>query len=62
MANDFGNTEFDHLNQLAKQFGIQFNKDSRKRVPGNDYAMGLMVAVSNARKGAIPNFSPAPLR
>ena len=42
MANDFGNAEFDHFNQLAKQFGIQFNKDSRNKVPGNDFAMGLI--------------------
>ena len=44
MANDFGNAEFDHFNQLAKQFGIQFNKDSRNKVPGNDFAMGLITA------------------
>jgi unsaturated rhamnogalacturonyl hydrolase len=42
MANDFGNAEFDHFNQLAKQFGIQFNKDSRNKVTGNDFAMGLI--------------------
>ena len=42
MANDFGNAEFDHFNQLAKQFGIQFNKDSRNKVPGNDFALGLI--------------------
>ena len=35
--------EFDHLNQLAKQFGIQFNKDSRNKVPGNDFEKGLLV-------------------
>src|SRR5205085_2984371 len=29
MGNDVGNAEFDHFNQLAKEFGIQFNKDSR---------------------------------
>ncbi|HEY3039867.1 MAG TPA: DUF4350 domain-containing protein [Pyrinomonadaceae bacterium] len=42
MANDFGNAEFDHFNQLAKEFGIQFNKDSRNKVTGNDFAMGLI--------------------
>jgi unsaturated rhamnogalacturonyl hydrolase len=42
MANDLGNVEFEHFNQLAKQFGIQFNKDSRNRVVGNDFAMGLI--------------------
>ncbi|HEY0408400.1 MAG TPA: glycoside hydrolase family 88 protein [Pyrinomonadaceae bacterium] len=40
MGNDAGNAEFDHLNQLAGQFGIRFNKDSRNRVQGNDFAMG----------------------
>jgi unsaturated rhamnogalacturonyl hydrolase len=40
MGNDIGNAEFDHFNELAKQFGIQFNKDSRNRVQGNDFAMG----------------------
>lgn len=43
MGNDVGNMEFDHFNQLAKQFGIQFNKDSRNKVPGNDFEMGLLV-------------------
>ena len=42
MANDVGNADLDHFNQLAKQFGIQFNKDSRNKVPGNDFAMGLI--------------------
>jgi unsaturated rhamnogalacturonyl hydrolase len=40
MGNDVGNSEFDHFNQLAKEFGIQFNQDSRNRVQGNDYATG----------------------
>lgn len=44
MGNDIGNAEFDHFNQLAKQFGIEFNKDSRNRVQGNDFAMGLILA------------------
>ncbi|WGQ10351.1 glycoside hydrolase family 88 protein [Pedobacter gandavensis] len=37
MANDTGNTELDHFNQLAKPFGIQFNKDSKGRVNKNEY-------------------------
>jgi len=40
MGNDFGNSEFDHFNQLAGQFGIQFNKDSKNRVQGNEYPTG----------------------
>jgi len=43
MGNDLGNMEFDHFNQLAKQFGIQFNKDSRNKVPGNDFEKGLLL-------------------
>ena len=43
MGNDFGNMEFDHFNQLARQFGIQFNKDSRNKVPGNDFEKGLIM-------------------
>jgi unsaturated rhamnogalacturonyl hydrolase len=43
MGNDVGNAEFDHFNQLAKEFGIQFNKDSKNRVQGNEYATGRIV-------------------
>ncbi|WP_316821771.1 glycoside hydrolase family 88 protein [Pedobacter gandavensis] len=37
MANDTGNTELDHFNQLAMPFGLQFNKDSKGRVNKNEY-------------------------
>lgn len=40
MGNDLGNAEFDHFNQLAREFGVQFNKDSVNRVQGNEYATG----------------------
>jgi unsaturated rhamnogalacturonyl hydrolase len=40
MGNDVGNAEFDHFNTLAREFGIQFNKDSRNRVQGNNFAEG----------------------
>ena len=40
MGNDVGNAEFDHFNQLARAFGIEFNKNSRNKVPGNDFTMG----------------------
>jgi len=43
MGNDTGNVEFDHFNQLAKSFGIQFNKDSKGRVIKNEYEMGKAV-------------------
>jgi len=40
MGNDFGNCEFDHFNSLAKEFGIQFNKDSVNHVDGSNFEMG----------------------
>jgi unsaturated rhamnogalacturonyl hydrolase len=43
MGNDVGNMEFDHFNELAEQFGIQFNKDSRNKVPENDFEKWLLV-------------------
>jgi unsaturated rhamnogalacturonyl hydrolase len=43
MGNDVGNAEFEHFNQLARQFGIQFNEDSKNRVQGTDFAMGSVM-------------------
>jgi lysophospholipase L1-like esterase len=40
MANDKGNAEFEHFNQLAARFGIHFNEDSRNKVVSNAYDMG----------------------
>jgi unsaturated rhamnogalacturonyl hydrolase len=40
MGNDRGNAEFEHFNELAAQFGIRFNEDSRNRVTGKDYDVG----------------------
>ena len=40
MGNDVGNAEFDHFNELAGRFGIQFNKDSKNRVQGNNFVEG----------------------
>ncbi len=40
LGNDFGNAEFDNWNVLAKQFGIEFNKDSKNRVQGNQFEQG----------------------
>jgi len=49
MGNDAENAEFEHFNQLAKQFGIQFNQDSKNRVEGTNFAMGsVMVNEGNA--------------
>ena len=39
-ANDLGNCELDKFNELAKVFGISFNKDSKYKVLNNDYTMG----------------------
>lgn len=43
MGNDFGNCEFEHFNQLVKEFGVQFNKNSINRVQGNNYIEGQIV-------------------
>lgn len=49
MGNDVGNAEFDHFNTLAREFGIQFNKDSVNRVQGNNFEQGLItVAADNS--------------
>ena len=40
MGNDLGNAEFDNFNVLAKQFGIEFNKDSKNRVQGVEFEQG----------------------
>lgn len=42
LGNDVGNAELEHLSELAGEFGIQFNKDSKNRVPGNEFAKGLV--------------------
>lgn len=48
MGNDTGNVEFEHFNQLAKNFGIQFNLDSKGRVVKNQFEMGkVTVAAGN---------------
>jgi lysophospholipase L1-like esterase len=39
-ANDKGNSEFEHLNNLSEKFGIHFNGDSRNRVIGKEFDMG----------------------
>ncbi len=40
MGNDFGNCEFENWNVLAKQFGIEFNKDSKNKVVNDQYEQG----------------------
>ena len=40
MGNDFGNCEFDHFNNLAKTFGIEFNHDSKNKVLNDQFEQG----------------------
>ncbi|MBP8975922.1 MAG: hypothetical protein KBG83_04300, partial [Bacteroidetes bacterium] len=40
LANDKGNCEFEHLNQLANEFGIHFNEDNNFMVKNDNYDMG----------------------
>jgi unsaturated rhamnogalacturonyl hydrolase len=47
MHNDLGNAEFDNFNNLAKQFGIEFNKDSKYRVQNNNFVEGRVVTNAN---------------
>jgi unsaturated rhamnogalacturonyl hydrolase len=42
MANDSGNVEFQHFNQLAERFGIHFNEDSKNKVQGNNFEQGAI--------------------
>ncbi|HWW40488.1 DUF4350 domain-containing protein [Pedobacter sp.] len=48
MANDTGNVELEHFNQLAGAFGVQFNLNSKGRVINNNYPQGeIRVADGN---------------
>lgn len=40
MANDFGNCDFEHLNQLSEKFGIHFNEVSRNKLSGTEFYKG----------------------
>jgi len=51
LGNDRGNAEFEHLNQLAGRFGIQFVEETYPKVQGK----GILVA-----KGIGPLFEGAP--
>lgn len=41
-GNDVQNAELDRFNTLAKEFGVQFNKDRKFEVINNDYKMGAV--------------------
>jgi unsaturated rhamnogalacturonyl hydrolase len=48
MGNDGQNAELDKFNTLAKEFGVQFNKDRKFEVLNNDYKMGgIDIAAGN---------------
>jgi unsaturated rhamnogalacturonyl hydrolase len=47
MHNDAGNAEFDNFNNLARHFGIEFNKDSKYRVQNNNFVEGKVVTNAN---------------
>src|SRR5688572_24060705 len=49
MANDSGNAEFDHFNQLSEKFGIHFNGDSKNRVQGDNFEQGAILIPSSSR-------------
>ena len=44
LANDKGNSEFEHLNALAGRFGIHFNEDSRNKVVANNFSTGTLAS------------------
>ncbi|QMU28655.1 glycoside hydrolase family 88/105 protein [Adhaeribacter radiodurans] len=47
MGNDLPNNEFDHFNTLAKAFGIEFKKETKNLVIGNDFELGKIVVPAN---------------
>lgn len=49
MGNDGQNAELEKFNILAKEFGVQFNKDRKYEVINNDYKMGgVVIPAGNA--------------
>lgn len=47
LSNDFGNAEFDHFNNLAREFGIEFNKDNKNLVVSNQFEQGKVIVPAN---------------
>lgn len=47
MANDSGNVELNHFNELVKNFNVQFNLDSKGRVLNNQFEMGRVLVPDN---------------
>lgn len=48
MANDSGNCEFTHLNELAANFGMHFNEVSLNHVTGHQWDMGAITELPNS--------------
>lgn len=46
MSNDNGNSEFEHFNKLAGEFGIHFNDDSYNRVQKREFEQGKVMVPS----------------
>ena len=46
-SNDFGNAEFDHFNNLAREFGIEFNKDNKNLVKNDQFEQGKVIVPAN---------------
>ncbi len=49
LANDSGNSEFTHLNQLSTRFGITFNQDCRNRVLNDRFEQGMIMTPDHDR-------------
>ncbi|QNF33637.1 glycoside hydrolase family 88 protein [Adhaeribacter swui] len=47
MGNDLPNAEFDRFNTLAQAFGIEFKKETKNKVVGNQFEMGKIVVPAN---------------
>ena len=43
LSNDFGNAEFDHFNNLAGEFGIEFNKNNKNLVKNDQFEQGKVI-------------------
>jgi unsaturated rhamnogalacturonyl hydrolase len=47
LGNDFGNAEFDNFNNLAKEFGVEFNSDNKNLVQNNQFEQGKVTVPAN---------------
>jgi unsaturated rhamnogalacturonyl hydrolase len=47
MGNDLPNAEFDRYNTLAQAFGMEFKKETKNRVTGNQFEMGKILVPAN---------------